>query len=623
MSHTSQKRTLTSVSSSKNGYRANQASSTSLPPLPPQRPPTAASSRPRTAQDVRAASTYGGTTRPSTRASMRPEDAAQYVVAVLQGKGDAADVGIAAIDLGSNKVCSTADKRVEFFADVHGEGRRHPKLAHITNRLDAVQELYTDDKKLADIRDGLKEFQKLDLEKLVARISQNNAHTEKTELMESRIDLLMQLRHAVAAIPKLQTALATCDSALLAGILTKITHESLAAIEETIKTRLSDDAHSKSVSKNQMSRYKKAYAVQANCSNLLDIARFTYKENVGDIHESSSGLTIAVQYFPEGFSLKADREGFMENKLAREAQNVISKKDQCVTTDPPEDGLTQSFGSRVQFSTAELKRRNARMNEALEEIFRLSNDVVLQLTRDVIEHIRGLYDCAEGLGRGTAPLEGVGIAHAIAEALIKTRVGVFTPGIRILITSQAFVFFATHFGDLSTTLSCHPGVQKFGLDLHFPAHTLIVEQDARRSEDPNEFGTKFNYRVVEGECNLNHYGIELAKLAVLPSSVMETAMKVSNRLQELEQEGRTTSSAVIIAARRRAIIEVCSWIECQIDLLSGAQLPRKLRQMAETSRLQDAEMVHELRKIKTDLVITLSKARDAEDAARIKNEEGR
>ncbi|KAH9168633.1 muts domain V-domain-containing protein [Lactarius sanguifluus] len=47
------------------------------------------------------------------------------------------------------------------------------------------------------------------------------------------------------------------------------------------------------------------------------------------------------------------------------------------------------------------------------------------------------------LGRATSPKEGVGISHAIAEELIKLK---------------CFTFFATHFHELSVTLSRQPTV---------------------------------------------------------------------------------------------------------------------------------------------------------------------
>ncbi|ORY32843.1 DNA mismatch repair protein MutS [Naematelia encephala] len=116
------------------------------------------------------------------------------------------------------------------------------------------------------------------------------------------------------------------------------------------------------------------------------------------------------------------------------------------------------------------------------------------------------------LGRGTAPQEGFGLSHAIGEALIRTK---------------AFVYFATHFHDLATTLCSHPGVVNVHLEVEHNRH------------DPNsaEFGTVFQYRVVEGPNREEHYGLELAKLASLPLKVMTRAREVAYKLTELEDKG--------------------------------------------------------------------------------------
>jgi hypothetical protein len=65
--------------------------------------------------------------------------------------------------------------------------------------------------------------------------------------------------------------------------------------------------------------------------------------------------------------------------------------------------------------------------------------------------------CSRQLGRGTAPQEGVGLSHAIAESLIQRKVCA-----RSLANAdwQAFVLFATHFRDLAQTLSTQPGIIK-------------------------------------------------------------------------------------------------------------------------------------------------------------------
>lgn len=85
------------------------------------------------------------------------------------------------------------------------------------------------------------------------------------------------------------------------------------------------------------------------------------------------------------------------------------------------------------------------------------------------------------LGRGTSPREGVGISHAIAEGLIMTK---------------AFVFFATHFNELATTLTRQPTV----VYLH-----LLVQLNKRTVSN---FGMTFQYKILDGPASeIQHYGI--------------------------------------------------------------------------------------------------------------------
>lgn len=84
------------------------------------------------------------------------------------------------------------------------------------------------------------------------------------------------------------------------------------------------------------------------------------------------------------------------------------------------------------------------------------------------------------LGRGTSPNEGIGISHAIAEHLIKLK---------------AYVFFATHFNELVTTLSRQPSVVNLHLSVQKTRHTTT------------NFGMRFEYRIMDGaQQNITHYG---------------------------------------------------------------------------------------------------------------------
>jgi DNA mismatch repair protein MSH4 len=96
------------------------------------------------------------------------------------------------------------------------------------------------------------------------------------------------------------------------------------------------------------------------------------------------------------------------------------------------------------------------------------------------------------LGRGTSPLEGTAIAHAIAEELIR---------------SKAACFFATHFGELATTLSGYESV----VNLH-------LKVDATRKG-----AVRYSYHIADGVPEEFHYGLQLAEVAGLPADVLAVA----------------------------------------------------------------------------------------------------
>jgi len=103
------------------------------------------------------------------------------------------------------------------------------------------------------------------------------------------------------------------------------------------------------------------------------------------------------------------------------------------------------------------------------------------------------------LGRGTSTADGFGIACAIAEYLIHTV--------------KCFTFFATHFSEMSSILTCQ------GVSDHVKAlHLTSSIKETSLSED----GVIFHYTVAEGVCKKS-YGIHVGKLAKLPSSLIEDA----------------------------------------------------------------------------------------------------
>ncbi|KAG5337155.1 hypothetical protein C0989_010488 [Termitomyces sp. Mn162] len=112
------------------------------------------------------------------------------------------------------------------------------------------------------------------------------------------------------------------------------------------------------------------------------------------------------------------------------------------------------------------------------------------------------------LGRGTSPRDGLGISHAIGEELIALK---------------PFVFFATHFKELTLTLSRQPTVIK------------IVDGTPEDS---------------------NHYGLELARLADLPNDVLTEGKRVAEALAALHAKHEEESESSRAAVRRKALLRV-------------------------------------------------------------------
>lgn len=128
------------------------------------------------------------------------------------------------------------------------------------------------------------------------------------------------------------------------------------------------------------------------------------------------------------------------------------------------------------------------------------------------------------LGRGTSTRDGIGIAIAIAEALVQSR---------------ALVWFATHFRDLSTILAERNGV----VNLH-----LSVKVSHSRME--------MLYKIASGTVTEEHYGLTLAKILPLPSDVIEHAERVSHILEAQVKRRKEHSLGVVHARRRKLLLNL-------------------------------------------------------------------
>ncbi|KAF9805911.1 hypothetical protein IEO21_08898 [Rhodonia placenta] len=559
----------------------------------------------------------------------------------------------------------------------------------IEARLDVVEELIQGEDRFNEVKNALKTFNKMDFDKLICSLAASEARdTTNAKPAAARVAQMLNLRNIVKSLPLLANALQGSRSELLKIVADMISDERLEKIEQLVRQSLNEEAVPAKGGIGAVNA--RVYAVKANYNRLLDVARETYKENVGDIFSlnrelsEQHNLPITLVYQETGFVF-ALKKTDLEGELPKGFINVTMQK------------------GRWLFSSVELKKRNARMKDALDETLILSDRIIQELTVEIVVDIGALYKASEAvamldmlwsfahasilrpeftgtlaikagrhpilesvqsagtlvpndvfcceassfqivqgpnsgkstylrqiglltvvamcgcfvpaeygsfrlhdalltrlsndddvekslstfanemaasamilgiatpnslilideLGRGTSPRDGVGISHAIAEELIKLK---------------SYVFFATHFNELTTTLSRQPSV----VNLH-----LAVQRTRRTTSN---IGMSFQYRIVDGAPDdSSHYGLELARLADLPEDVIAEAQRVADKLSELEEREHRESHTNKIAVRRKALL----------------RLRTQLTQALDHSTLPDEELAAYLARFQKDITQVL------------------
>ncbi|KAG6874127.1 hypothetical protein C0995_005543 [Termitomyces sp. Mi166 len=253
----------------------------------------------------------------------------------------------------------------------------------IDARLDVVEEFIRTEDRYSEVRDALKAFNKMDFDKLIVLLASQEVRVANTaKVASSRVLQMLNLRNVVKNLPLLQKALAGSQSQLLRIIHDLISDERLAKIDSLVTANLNEDG---APAKGGISAVNaRVYAVKAHRNRLLDVARETYKENVGDIfqlnrtlsEEHELPLTLVYQETGFVFSLKKTD---LEGELPPGFINVSVKKGKWV------------------FTSMDLQKMNARMKDALDETLMLSDKIVQDLVVEILADVGALYKASEAV----------------------------------------------------------------------------------------------------------------------------------------------------------------------------------------------------------------------------------
>ncbi|KIJ98256.1 hypothetical protein K443DRAFT_104257 [Laccaria amethystina LaAM-08-1] len=251
----------------------------------------------------------------------------------------------------------------------------------IDARLDVVQEFINVEDRFTNVRDALKTLNKMDFDKLILASSESRA-VSNAKPAALRVSQILNLRSVVKNLPLLRKALERSRSQLLVIVHDMLADERLDEIEAFVSANLNEDCVPTKGGLGAVNA--RVYAVKANCNRLLDVARETYKENVGDIYQlnrmvsEEHNLPLTLVYQESGFVF-ALKKAELDGELPKGFLNVTSNK------------------GRWMFMSMELKKMNARMKDALDETMLLSDKTIQNLVAEIVALIGALYKASEAV----------------------------------------------------------------------------------------------------------------------------------------------------------------------------------------------------------------------------------
>ncbi|XP_040988271.1 DNA mismatch repair protein MSH4 isoform X3 [Juglans microcarpa x Juglans regia] len=430
----------------------------------------------------------------------------------------------------------------------------------INARLDCLDELMSNEQLFFGLSQVLRKFPK-ETDRVLChfcfkpkKITNEVLGVDSARKSQMLISSIILLKTALDALPLLSKVLKDAKSFLLANIYKSVCeNEKYASIKKRIGEVIDEDVLHARVP--FVARTQQCFAVKAGIDGLLDLARRSFCDTsealLDAIREDVSLLTLLaevlclldmiVNSFAHTISTKpvdrytrpeftnngpmaidAGRHPILEsihndfipnNLFLSEASNMV------IIMGPNMSGkstylqqvclivILAQIGCYVpaHFSTLRVVDRIFTRMGAVDNLESNSSTFMTEMketafvTQNVSE--RSLIVMDE-LGRATSSSDGFAIAWSCCEYLLPLK---------------AYTIFATHMENLSELATIYPNVKI----LHF-------QVDIRNNR------LDFQHQLKDGPRRVPHYGLLLAEVAGLPSSVIETARSITSRIAEKE-----------------------------------------------------------------------------------------
>lgn len=246
------------------------------------------------------------------------------------------------------------------------------------------------------------------------------------------------------------------------------------AIENNYTKPIVDESNDFIVKNGRHSVLEKILPLGAYVSNDLELA-----------YDQSSNLDGKTQFMILTGPNMAGKSTFMrQNALIA----ILAQIGSFVPADHAKIGLVDKIFTRVGASDDLTLGQSTFMVEMIETAYILNSASEKSLI------------LLDEIGRGTSTYDGVAIAWAVAE-FIATKI-------------KARCIFATHYHELNVMTQTYPQIKNYRITI---------------SEENGEI--EFLRKIVQGGASKS-YGIQVAKMAGLPSSVINRSMNLMNKMQK-------------------------------------------------------------------------------------------